>query len=215
MWRRIDDAWRLAVLVWLALLTPPLRAALESSMVLHMLVQLPLLALVGVTWARAWARAPTSSLRGHVLAGLQQYNRGGVTGLVLASFTMLLWMLPRWLDAARIDPMVDMVKFLSVPLAFGAALALSWPRCPPIARAVIHLEGIATLLRFGWGYLAADQRLCLVYLQDDQQRVGVLLLWVAAAWAIAVAWRPLFGPLPLLDWNRAVVRLFGRTRSSA
>lgn len=213
MWRK-TDASHIAVLVWLGLLTPPLRAALESSMVLHMLVQLPLLALVGVVWARAWAGAPLSSLRGRVLAWLQQYNRGGVTGLVLASFTMLLWMLPRWLDAARMDPAVDLIKFLSVPLAFGAALALSWPRCPPIARAVIHLEGIATLLRFGWGYLAADQRLCLVYLQDDQQRVGVLLLCVAAAWAIAVAWRPLFGPLPLLDRNSAVVRLFGRNRSS-
>lgn len=213
MWRR-TDASLVAVVAWLVLLTPPLRAELESSMVLHMLVQLPLLALIGVMWARAWARAPTSSLRGRLLAWLQRFNRGGVTGLILASFTMLLWMLPRWLDAARMDPMVDLIKFLSVPLAFGAALALSWPRCPPIARAVIHLEGIATLLRFGWGYLAADQRLCLVYLQDDQQRVGVLLLWGAAAWAIAVAWRPLFGPLPSLDWNRAVVRLFGRARSS-
>lgn len=213
MWRK-TDASQVAVLVWLGLLTPPLRAALESSMVLHMLVQLPLLALVGVMWARAWAGAPPDSLRGRVLASLQRYNRGGVTGLVLASFTMLLWMLPRWLDAARMDPMVDLIKFLSVPLAFGAALALSWPRCPPIARAVIHLEGIATLLRFGWGYLAADQRLCLVYLQDDQQRVGILLLCVAAAWAIAAAWRPLFGPLPWLDRNSALARLFGRTRSS-
>lgn len=214
MWRKTDMS-QVATLAWLALMTPPLRAALESSMVFHMLVQLPLLALVGGMGASAWARAPISSLRGRALAGLQQYNRGGVTGLILASFTMLLWMLPRWLDAARMDPTVDLIKFFSIPLAFGAALALSWPRCPPIARAVIHLEGIATLLRFGWGYLAADQRLCLVYLQDDQQRVGVLLLCIAAAWAIVVAWRPLFGPLPLLNGNRAVIRLFGRIRSGA
>jgi hypothetical protein len=202
MWRNIDSP-RVALLIWLVLLMPPLRAGLESSMALHMLVQLPLLALVGLAWGRAWAAAPTISRRGRVLAWLQTFNRGGATGLVLVSFTMLLWMLPRWLDAARLDMTVDIVKFLSVPLAFGAALAISWPRCPPIARAVIHLEGIATLLRFGWGYLAADQRLCLVYLLEDQQRVGVLLLWLAAAWALTVIWRPLFGSLPVLRGKSA------------
>jgi hypothetical protein len=197
MWRK-TDAPRFAVLVWLVLLVPPLRDGLESSMVLHMLVQLPVLVLIGVAWGRAWAAAPITSRRGRTLAWLQRYNRGGATGLVLASFTMLLWTLPRCLDTARLDFMVDLVKFLSVPTAFGVALAISWPRCPPIARAVIHLEGIATLLRFGWGYLAADQRLCLVYLLEDQKHVGVLLLWLAAAWALAVIWRPLFGSLPFV-----------------
>ena len=102
-------------------------------------------------------------------------------------------MLPRSLDAARLDLMVDALT-LTVPIAFGAAGA-SWPRCPAIAP-VIHLEAIATLLRFGWGYLATEQRLCLVYLLDDQQRAGELLLWLGAAWALAVVWRPMFGSLP-------------------
>jgi len=62
-----------------------------------------------------------------------------------------------------------------------------------IARAVVHLEVIATLLRFGWGYLAADARLCLAYLADDQQRAGVLLLVLGAFYAVAVTWRPMFG----------------------
>jgi hypothetical protein len=62
-----------------------------------------------------------------------------------------------------------------------------------LGTAVVHLEVIATLFRFGWGYLAADERLCLVYLINDQQRTGELLLWLGAAYAIAVAWRPMFG----------------------
>ena len=123
---------------------------------------------------------------------MQSFNSGGVTGLVFASFVMVLWMLPRCLDTARLDIAADALKFVSVPAA-GVAVALSWPRVPAIARAVVHLEVIATLLRFGWGYLAADQRLCLVYLAGDQQRTGELLLWLGAAYAIAVAWRPMFG----------------------
>ena len=182
--------------VWLGLLAPPLRNGLESSMTLHMLVQLPLLALIGFLWGRAWTASPVQSGRGRALAAVQSFNAGGAAGLIAASFTMLLWMLPRSLDAARLDLMVDALKFLTVPIAFGAAVALSWPRCPAIARAVIHLEAIATLLRFGWGYLATEQRLCLVYLLDDQQRAGELLLWLGAAWALAVVWRPMFGSLP-------------------
>ena len=115
---------------------------------------------------------------------MQSFNAGGVTGLIAASFVMVLWMLPRFLDLARLDAPVDALKFLSVPAA-GLAVALSWPRLPAIARAVVHLEVIATLLRFGWGYLAAEERLCLVYLADDQQRTGELLLWLGVVYAVA------------------------------
>jgi hypothetical protein len=60
----------------------------------------------------------------------------------------------------------------------------------------VHLEVIATLLRFGWGYLAAEERLCLAYLADDQQRTGIILLWLGGLYAVAVAWRPMFGSIP-------------------
>jgi hypothetical protein len=105
---------------------------------------------------------------------------------------MLTWMLPRWLDMARLDPAVDLVKLVTMPAA-GIAIALSWPHVPVIARAVVHLEAIAMLLRFGWGYLAADERLCLAYLAGDQQRTGELLLWAGALYATGLAWRPFFG----------------------
>ena len=128
---------------------------------------------------------------------VQTFNAGGATGLIAASFVMVLWMLPRLLDLARLDAAVDAIKFIAVPAA-GLAVALSWPRLPVIARAVVHLEVIATLLRFGWGYLAVDERLCLAYLADDQQRTGMFLLWLGAVYAVALAWRPMFGGwLPL------------------
>ena len=171
--------------LWIALAAPPLRAWLESSMALHMLVQLPLLAGIGYCIGRSWTRS-------HSLATLQSFNAGGITGLIFASFVMLLWMLPRPLDLARLEASIDALKFVSVPAA-GVAIALSWHRLHPIGRAVVHLEVIATLLRFGWGYLAADQRLCLSYLAEDQRVTGILLVVLGAAYAIAVSWKAVFG----------------------
>jgi hypothetical protein len=181
-----------AAVLWLALAMPPARAWLESSMVQHMLVQLPLLATTGFCIGSAWLRSRPRGRASRSLCHLQSFNAGGVTGLVFASFVMVLWMLPRSLDMARLDIAADALKFLSMPAA-GAAVALSWPSVPAVARAVVHLEVIATLLRFGWGYLAADERLCLVYLAGDQQRTGELLLALGVAYAIAAAWRPMFG----------------------
>lgn len=181
-----------AIWLWLLLATPPLRAALESAMSTHMLMQLPLLAVAGFLIGRAWLQARPEGIAARSLAFVQSFNAGGVTGLIIASFVMLLWMLPRFLDLARLDITVDLIKFASVPLA-GIAVALSWPRLPLIAKAVVHLEVIATLLRFGWGYLAAEERLCLAYLADDQQLTGTLLLWLGGFYAIAVSWRPIFG----------------------
>lgn len=191
----------LAICLWIALAAPGVRDALTSSMALHMLVQLPLLAATGYCAGRAWARARPGGGAERVLARLQCWNAGGLTGLVVAGFVMVFWMLPRFLDLARVDEAVDAVKFLSAPAA-GLALAISWSRCPAIGRAVVHLEVIATLLRFGWGYLAAEQRLCLAYLADDQQRAGTLLLVLGTAYAIAVTWRPMFGGRRA-TWQRA------------
>lgn len=164
-------------------------------MALHMLAQLPLLAILGYGLGRAWMQARPAGAAARSLNCLQSFNRGGATGILAASFVMVLWMLPRFLDLARLDVAADALKFASVPAA-GLAIALSWPRLPVIARAVVHLEVIATFFRFGWGYLATDERLCLAYLADDQQRAGEILLWLGAIYSIAVVWRPLFGCAP-------------------
>ena len=181
-----------AAALWLALAAPAARAWLEAGMVSHMLVQLPLLAGTGWCIGRAWMGSHPGGTGARVLASVQSFNVGGVTGLIAATFVMVLWMLPRFLDLARLDAAVDALKFFSVPAA-GLTVALSWPRLPAIARAVVHLEVIATLLRFGWGYLAAEERLCLAYLAEDQRLTGELLLWLGAVYAVAVVWRPMFG----------------------
>lgn len=169
-------------------LAAALRGWFESSMLLHMLVQLPMIAAAGAALGSAARRHAPAWVAGRTAS----FDAGGACGIVFASAVMVLWMLPRSLDGARLNLAVDALKFVTV-LAAGAAVALSWPRCPAIGRGVVHLEAIATLARFGWGYLAADERLCAAYLIDDQRVTGAALLVAAAAWGVAVAWRPLFG----------------------
>jgi uncharacterized membrane protein len=182
---RLHHPGRIATLALLVLLTPPARHALESSMTAQMLLQLPLLAGVGVLLSRAFPAG--------ILARLAPWNQLGITGLVLASVASALWMLPRTLDASVTEPLVAAAKFLSLPVLVGLPFALSWPRMNFIVRGVFLLEVIATFFRLGWLYLISPERLCNLYLLDDQQRLGQYMLVIGAVLFIGVAGKLLWG----------------------
>src|SRR6185312_10770701 len=73
-------------LLWGALAVLPVRHALESTMTLQMLVQIPLLALAG-----GWFAQGTPEGLDRRLAG---WNQSGISGLLLASLAGMVWMLP-------------------------------------------------------------------------------------------------------------------------
>jgi len=183
-------AW-LGAALWLALALPPLRAPLEASMTLHMLVQMPLLALAGV-----WLVAPLPPPWRERLA---RWNQRGINGFLLASFVGMLWMGPRMLDEAVQQPWAALAKFTSIPLLLGAPLALSWPRAGFVLRAVLLLEAVATAFRLGWLYLATPSRLCSNYLLDDQQRLGQVLLLIGLVLSLVVAGRLMWGHIRVED----------------
>ena len=182
--RSVDVACS-AALLFLVLLAPPVKRALEASMTAQMLLQIPLLVAVGVFIARL---LPIRATR--VIA---DWNYRGIGGLVLATMTSMFWMLPRTLDAAVTDPLVAVAKYASAPLLIGLPLALSWPRMGFIVRGVFLVECIATFFRLGWLYLISPDRLCNLYLLDDQQRLGQLLLLIGAALFVAIAWKLVWG----------------------
>lgn len=174
----------------------------------QMLLQMPLLALAG-----AWlARAVPASQRQR----LAPWNRGGLSGLVLASVVSLVWMLPRALDASIESPWVALAKFTSVPLLIGLPFALSWPRMGFVLRGVFFAEAIAMCFRLGWLYLASPVQLCSSYMVDDQRRYGLTLLTLGAALVAWIAYKLLFGRFAVLSAPDArVVAAFPRkTRRS-
>ncbi len=182
---RLRHPGRFAAIAWLVLLTPLVRRALESSMTAQMLLQLPLLAGVGVLSAQA--------LTARARARIDRWNYLGISGLVLASVASAFWMLPRTLDASVTEPLVAAAKHLSVPLLVGLPFALICSRMNFIVCGVFLLEFIATFFRLGWLYLISPERLCNLYLLDDQQRLGRYMLAIGAALFLGVAGKLVWG----------------------
>ena len=150
--------------LYLLLATPFVRSALEATMTLHMLVQIPLLAAIGVVACRL--------LAGHTQDALLDRAGGAVPCVVLATFASSYWMLPRALDDALAIPLIEAAKFVSLPLLVGMPLALAWRRLAAIGRGFVWTNFISMLAVLGWLYIAAPVRLCNSYLVDQQENAG-------------------------------------------
>lgn len=173
--RRLLLPFALALPVLLAL--PALRAALEASMSVHMLVQFPLLAWCGFVLA---GRVPA-----RWSARLQAWNAYGISGLLAVALLSSLLMVPRLLDLALANPAFEAAKWLAL-LACGAAWRGSWRRAGLVVQGfflgnVLPMMGVAGQL-----YQDAPLRLCNAYLLDDQVRLGQAL--VTLAFVAAAAW---------------------------
>lgn len=145
--------------------------------VLHVLVQMPACVLVG-----ALLPLGRASLPAHWTGPL----------LVLVLTTLLIWMLPRSVDAALLRWSGHFAKFLTLPLLLGLPLRLVWPQLGPVLRGFLKAQALSMLLLLGFVYTHAPLRLCNSYLVDDQQRLGVgfalaalglALIWIAQAFA--------------------------------
>lgn len=180
---KIKQEW-LPLAAWFILALPPMQRFLEQSMVTHMLVQIPMLVIIG------WMTGKT--LPAEWKAKIAPWNRWGITGMALTIVIMAYWMLPRSLDGAVSEWYFEVLKFITLPV-MGIALNLSWPLLNPIARGVFMLEFWATFMRLGWLYLDLPDRLCANYLLSDQRILGQLLLLGGSAWAISWTLRIMFG----------------------
>ena len=160
------------------LAVPPFRAALESSMVTHMLLQIPLLALAG------WMLA--GPLQAGLEAHLQRLDRSGVALALVALFASSYWMLPRALDAALASPWAELSKFLTLPLLVGVPARLCARRLSSLAAGFIVANLLSMWAAAGWMYRGFPARLCNYYLIDEQFLAGTLLVWLSVA--LAVIW---------------------------
>ena len=179
----IDRRVLVAVGVLVAVIATPLGSTLASTMVGHVLIQIPLLAAAG--WILGKYLEPKIETR------VRTWNAGGIPGVLLASCTVAFWMIPRWLDGAVTSTAIEVAKYGSVVLLVGVPLGWSWERLHPIARGVVKIEFLAMLFRLGWLYLISPERFCNNYVLTDQVWLGRGLVIVAVA--LCVTWLiPLF-----------------------
>ena len=173
-----NGAWVIAMGGFVAIAGTPLGARLAATMPGHVLVQIPILVSIGVLLGR--------SLEPRVRPVLARLNAGGIAGILLASFTIAFWMIPRWLDASLTSSAIAGAKYFSLVLLAGMPLAWSWSRLHPIARGVVKIEFLAMLFRLGWLYLISPERFCNNYLLTDQVWLGRGLIVVAIA--LSITW---------------------------
>jgi hypothetical protein len=156
---------------------PVARQALERAMIVHMLVQIPALAVAGALMG--------SALPARWMARLREWNAGGLTGILLALIASSWWMLPRALDGALSDPWMETAKFVSLPFFVGLPTALSWPELSFIGRGFVVVNVLPMWAVVGWLYIVAPTRLCNFYLADQQVTAGVGLLCASIGAALA------------------------------
>ena len=163
--------------LYLLLATPAARGWLEASMIGHMLLQIPLLAAVGIMSSRLLPQRWQDSLLAAV--------GGAIPCVLTALFVSSYWMLPRALDAALADPLVEIAKFLSLPMLVGLPLGLAWKRLRVIGRGLVWTNFFSMLAVLGWLYIVAPVRLCNNYLVDQQAQAG---WWMVKLALLLFAW---------------------------
>lgn len=151
----------------IALAAPFMRQMMESDMLLHMLLQMPLILFAG--WSLAQGCPEQTK------ANVQRWNYAGITGLLMTSLVLIFWMLPRALDIVLTDNTLELLKFLSLVMA-GVALKLSWQAAGMIVRGVFLGNVLPMVMVVGWLYIESPVRICNSYLSNDQLRTGRGLL---------------------------------------
>src|SRR5690625_1698165 len=97
--------------LYLLLLFPPVVSLLETYMVSHMMIQMPLLIVSGI-------------LIGYYLiekypTAFKKWNGSGIPGITLVYIVTMYWMLPRAMDEALLFQTVQLFKFISLPFLVG------------------------------------------------------------------------------------------------
>jgi hypothetical protein len=164
-------------LILLMLLIPPIRVYMESIMIIHMLVQLPLLIIAG--W---FIGKFISSKFSKVLIVL---NDNGVPGIILFVAITMFWMLPRTLDEALTFPMYEVFKFVSLTIS-GILLRDSWGKINALGRVFVFLNYLSMFALMGWLYLDSPIQICNNYLVDQQKVLGWGFIFITAVMILYV-----------------------------
>ncbi|MDE0226287.1 MAG: hypothetical protein OXP28_14310 [Gammaproteobacteria bacterium] len=175
----------LVVAAWAVISLTPFGTWLESRLVSHVLVEIPVLVAIGFVLGRC--------IEPRLRMVLEPLNGGGIPGILLVTFALAFWMIPRWLDASLQAPDVAAAKYISLVALAGMPLAWSWDRLHPVARGLVKIEFLAMCFRLGWLYLISPDRLCNSYLIDDQVLLGQGLLVVGIALSITWLYPVFFG----------------------
>jgi hypothetical protein len=154
-----------------------LRSWLEADMARHMLVELPLLLLVGI--------AASVAIPERANTWLMSCNRSGAAGLAFISAVVTYWMVPVVIDQSLTSVPAACAKYACFVVA-GILLRASIRAAPLALQAFFVGNWVWMLATIGLLYQNSTQRFCVNYLLARQWDAGEGL--VVAAVAVAGVW---------------------------
>ena len=164
MLEKIKNLFNHQLFLWLTLVLsilpslPYLRFLIETSMALHMAVQIPLLIIAGYFLASQFGSAKSSLAK-------------NLSCWLWVTFASLFWMLPISLDKALLNPYWDIFKILSL-LATGFLLKPALAGSKILGLFFIG-SGVMMLFFIGYFYQDSTLRLCNSYLIESQKIAGL------------------------------------------
>ena len=154
------------------------------ALLLILSINLPYIypALVNNIFSHWYVYVPIHILWGYLLAGRISHfdailGRTGIPELLIVSFVFIYWMIPVNFDASLNSLQGAAFKSVSFIFFVGFLLRVGFKKANFIVKALFYFENIATLLRVGWVFIVAENRLCVNYLLSDQQSFGKSLLF--------------------------------------
>jgi amino acid transporter len=170
----------------LGLMLPPVAELMESIMIVHMHMQMPMLVIAGFFMARL--------IQDKFPRFFEKYNQNGVPGILLFTIIMCYWMLPRTMDEALTIPIVEAFKFISLPFLAGIPLRDSWKKLSARLKNGVIILFTFLFLMLGWLYIQTNAQLCNNYLVIDQVILGWGFMTMAICMVIYIAYIFLVDP---------------------
>lgn len=158
-------------LLFIFLVVPPVANFMESVMVIHMHMQMPMLVIAGFLIARFF--------KNRFPGFFKKWNSNGVPGILLFVIIMVYWMLPRTMDEALTTQSVEVFKFISLPFLAGVSLRDSWKKLSSFGKNSIIISFTIMFLGLGWLYIWSPVQLCNNYLVIQQVTLGWAFLTTA------------------------------------
>jgi hypothetical protein len=159
------------LILYIFLMLPPVISISESIMVLHMHMQMPLLVIVGMLF--------TPFLRERFSSFFTKWNENGIPGVLLFLIIIIYWMIPRAMDEAIANPVVEMFKFISLPFLAGIPLRESWRKLTKWGKNLTLISISILFTAVALLYIVAPLQLCNNYLVAEQKALGWTSLFMA------------------------------------
>jgi len=155
---------RFGFILYVMLMFPPLVKWMESIMITHMLVQIPLLIVAGYMMGQF--------LQKKFPGIFSRWNDSGIPGMLLFVIITTYWMLPRIMDETLAITSIELFKFISLPFLAGVPLRDSWRKIGGLGKSFILLNYIPMFAFMAWLYIDAPIQICNNYLETEQKHLG-------------------------------------------